>query len=131
MQIKASGVNRHIFNSNGNKTGGSMEIEGIVYGMSPVDSPRALIEYIEFDIEINSEKIIYLDHIYKQMIEQYAVFPSNPNIEVIEKTSEYFRVRGNGVSDFNMKGQRKDQEAQRYFKLMGGFEHGSEEKVSL
>lgn len=129
VQIKASGVNRHIFNSNGNKTGGSMEIEGIVYGMSPTDSPQSLIEYIIPDVNIEGELKLELDPIYIKMISYYVAFLSNKNIEIIEKGLDYIVLIGNGTTDIMIKGQRK--EAQEYFKIMGGFEHGVEEEVSF
>lgn len=124
--IRSNNTVKHSFNANGTKTGGTMEIDGTVYGMSPTDSPQTLIEYIEYDINVEGEKVIKLDHIYKKMISKYAVFSSNPDIKIVEKTSDYFKVQGNGIADFVIKGQRKG--ADEYFRIMGGLEHGVTEE---
>lgn len=129
VSFKANSVTRHLFYTNGNKVGGTMEIEGTTYGMSPTDSPQSLIEYVEWDKEIDGATTIYLDPIYAKMISKYAVFSSNPNIKIIAKYKDYFVVEGSGVADFNIKGQRSD--GQEYFKIMGGFEHGIKEAVSI
>lgn len=127
--VKANNVTRHAFQSNGTKTGGSMEIDGTVYGMSPTDSPQTLIEYIEYDVEIDGEQKIMLDSIYQKMISKYAVFPSNSDVRVVKKERDSFTVIGKGLCDFCVKGQRKD--ADEYFRIMGGFEHGNTEEGSI
>ena len=106
-----------------------MEIKGTFYGMAPIDSPQSLIEYVVFNKNIEGETIIELDAIYKEMVSEYAVFSSNPDIKVIEKTKDSFKVQGTGITDFEIKGQRKD--GQKYFVIMGGIEHGiTEEQTS-
>ncbi len=45
-----------------------MESGGTVYGMSPTDSPQTLIEYIEFEVVVDSEKYIYLDEYIKRWL---------------------------------------------------------------
>ena len=128
LQIKINGTSRHEFYGNGTKKGGSMEIEGTVYGMSPIDSPQTLIEFIEYNVEVNGEKVIPLDNIYKKMISKYAVFSSNPDIKIIEKGVDSFKVQGTGKADFSIKGQRRG--ADEYYVIMGGFTHGSTEADS-
>ena len=126
LTVKCNNINQHTFHADGQKTAGTMEIDGTVYGMSPTDSPQTLIEYLEYDINVEGEKVIKLDHIYKKMISKYAVFSSNPDIKIVEKTSDYFKVQGNGIADFVIKGQRKG--ADEYFRIMGGLEHGVTEE---
>lgn len=126
--IKSNNVIKHQFNADGTKIGGTMEIDGTVYGMSPTDSPQTIIEYLEYEINVNGEKVINLDPIYKKMISKYVVFSSNSDIKIVEKTSDYFKVKGNGVADFAIKGQRKD--AEEYFRIMGGLDHGVTEEQS-
>lgn len=129
VQIKSNSVNRHIFNANGSKTGGTIEVGADILGMSPTDSPQTLIEYLEYNIEINGEKVIELDPYYKQIVSKYAVFASNPDIKVIKKTKDSFKVQGTGVTDFEIKGQRID--APEYFRLMGGLNHGVGEEETI
>ncbi|WP_291653787.1 hypothetical protein [Clostridium sp.] len=127
--IRSYNTVRHYFNSNGTKIGGTMEIGGTVYGMSPTDSPQTLIEYIEFEVVVDSEKYIYLDEIYKKMVSKYVVVSTNPDIVIIEKNKSYFKVIGTGKADFIIKGQRKD--ADEYFRIMGGLEHGVTEEQTI
>lgn len=126
FHIRWDSVDKHIFYANGNKTGGTMEIDGTVYGMSPTDSPQTLIEYVVYDEQVQGEKIIKLDSIYAKMISKYAVFSSNPDIKIIKKEANQFTVQGNGLADFVIKGQRKDGE--EYYRIMGGLTHGVTEE---
>src|SRR5699024_6623709 len=64
---------RHAFFPDGTKKGGSIEIENEVYGMSPVDSPQLMIEYIEFDIELSQNGVkVYLDETYTKSVSSFA-----------------------------------------------------------
>lgn len=128
-KVLSRNVVRHSFNSNGTKTGGSMDVDGTVYGMSPTDSPQTLIEYVEYDVTVNGEVKISLDSIYSKMISKYAVFPSNSDIKIIKKEVDGFTVSGNGLCDFVIKGQRRD--ADEYYRIMGGFNHGTTEDSSI
>lgn len=95
----------HAFFPNGTKTGGSIEIDGITYGMSPIDSPQVLIEYIEFDVELSEIGTkVYIDKTFLKATENFAVFPNNGSI--IEKGSDYFIVAGSGVADVRIVGKR-------------------------
>lgn len=95
----------HAFFPNGTKQGGSIEIEGKRYGMSPIDSPQILIEYIEFDVELSEVGTkVYIDKTFLKATENFAVFPNNGN--VVEKGSDYFIVAGSGVADVRIVGKR-------------------------
>lgn len=120
---------RHILYGNGSKTGGSMEIDGTVYGMSPTDSPQTLIEYIIPNVIVKGELKLDLDPIYIKMISYYVAFLSNKNIEVKEKGQDYITLLGNGTTDILIKGQRKG--ADDYYRIMGGLEHGVTEEQTV
>lgn len=116
----------HNFGRNGSKVGGSIEINGTKFGMSPVDSPKFLIEDVLFDVEIEETgTIIKLNNIFAQSILNFAVFSSNANCKVVEKGSDYFKVIGyTGKCDFRIIGKRIGYE-HTYYKIMGGEEqHG-------
>lgn len=125
--IYCRGRERHAFYDDGTKKGGSIEIDGTIFGMSPVDSPQTLIEDILFDVEVEETgTIVKLDSTYAKTISKYAVFPSNGKVEVVEKQNGYFKVSGyTGKVDFSVKGSRIDKEHE-YFSIMGGEEqHGN------
>ncbi|HBF4252774.1 phage tail spike protein [Clostridioides difficile] len=125
--IYTRGIERHAFYDDGSKKGGSIEIDGTIFGMSPVDSPQTLIEDILFDVEVEEAgTIVKLDSTYAKTISRYAVFPSNGKVEVVEKQNGYFKVCGyTGKVDFSVKGSRIDKEHE-YFSIMGGEEqHGN------
>ncbi|MFL8798958.1 MULTISPECIES: phage tail spike protein [unclassified Clostridioides] len=125
--IYCDGRERHAFYDDGTKKGGSIEIDGTIFGMSPVDSPQTLIEDILFDVEVEETgTIVKLDSTYAKAISRYAVFPSNGKVEVVEKQNGYFKVSGyTGKVDFSVKGSRIDKEHE-YFSIMGGEEqHGN------
>ena len=126
VNIYKSGKIVHQFTYNGTKTGGTMEIEGVTYGMSPTDSPQTLIEYITPDIEVNGSKRVELDHIYVQMISYYVAFASNKDIVIAEKGPDYILLEGTGKTDLLIKGQRRN--ANEYFRIMGGLEEYSDVK---
>lgn len=123
ISFMVSSVGKHEFNNNGTKVGGTIEIEGNTYGMSPVDSPLVLIEDIIFDknLEIGTTKII-LNPIFSKSIHKFAVFPSNNKVEVITKDKDYFIVESkeNCSCDFRIVGTRLDSKDQ-YYQLMGGY----------
>ena len=117
--IKSYNTTRHRFNADGTKTGGTMEVEGTIYGMSPTDSPQTLIEYIDFDIVVAGTKEVFLDPIYNKMISKFTALLSNTDIKIKEKRANSIVLMGNGTTDIVFKGQRK--EAQEYFRIMNGF----------
>ncbi|EMQ1359257.1 tail fiber domain-containing protein [Clostridioides difficile] len=126
ISFMINGEEKQQFSRSGSKTAGSIEINGTTFGMSPVDSPKFLIEDVLFDIEVEETgTIIKLNNIFAQSILNFAVFSSNANCEVIEKGNNYFKVKGyTGKCDFRVIGKRKGYE-HTYYKIMGGEEqHG-------
>ncbi len=100
-----SSTSRHTFYSDGSKKGGSIEVDNEVYGMSPIDSPQVLIEYIEFDIELSSAGIkVFLNETYTKAVNNFAVFLNNGS--VIEKGDNYFVAAGEGFADARVVGKR-------------------------
>lgn len=131
VSLLNAGVGKHNFNSDGSKYGGSIEIEGTTYGMSPIDSPQFLIEDIIFDKEVQEEgTIIKLNNIFAKSINgKYAVFINNNKAEVIDKQYDNFKVVGyTGTIDIRIVGKRYDHEND-YYKILGGFEHGVKEEI--
>lgn len=119
VNVRCSNTIKHAFYKDGSKTGGSMEIEGTTYGMSPTDSPQTLIEYIEFNVTIDGETEVFLDDIYSKMISKFTAIISNSDIKLKEKRSNSIILSGNGMTDIVFKGQRKG--ADQYFRIMNGF----------
>lgn len=131
FSVMVNSVGKHEFNASGTKTGGSIEIEGMTYGMSPIDSPKYLIEDILFDIDVKEEgTIVELNNIFAKSINgKYAVFTSNGKTEVTDKEFNSFKVLGyTGKIDIRIIGIRIEYEND-YYKIMGGFEHGTETEV--
>jgi hypothetical protein len=105
VMIYANGSIRHRFNGNGTKSGGSIEIDGKVLGMTPIDSPQILLEYIEFDIPLIPTGVkVYIEENFRQAVENFTVFPNNG--QVIEKGYDYFIIKGEGVADVRIVGKR-------------------------
>jgi phage minor structural protein len=103
--IYFGGVARHTFGSSGTKSGGSIEIDSEVLGMSPIDSPQVLMEYIEFDIPLDEAGVkVYLDSRFRKGIVNFAVFTNNGTI--IEKGFDYFVISGSGLADCRIVGER-------------------------
>lgn len=109
VNLFAGGSIKHSFYPDGTKAGGSIEIDGENLGMSPVDSPQVLIEYIEFDVELtHSGTRIELDNKFRKAVSNFAVFPNNGS--VTEKGDSYFILKGEGVADVRIIGKRIGQE---------------------
>lgn len=103
--IYFGGTAKHTFRSDGTKSGGSVEIDGETLGMSPIDSPQTLIEYIEFDILLDPAGVkILLDPQYRKAVNSYAVFANNGKI--VEKGQDYFIISGEGTADIRIVGER-------------------------
>lgn len=104
-----NGAFRHLFNANGTKTGGSIEIDGEVLGMSPIDSPQVLLSTLFTDVEIKAgqENIILLDEKFAKSIDGYAVFTSQ-NVTITRKEKDRFYVSSDKdcVCDFIIFGKR-------------------------
>lgn len=101
----AGGVIKHTFNADGTKVGGTIEVDGVNYGMSPIDSPQILLEFIVFGIELTPEGTrVEIDPTFLKTVEHFAVFPNRG--EIIEKGADYFIISGEGVADCRVVGER-------------------------
>ncbi|SMO93051.1 phage tail spike protein [Melghirimyces algeriensis] len=108
FEIIANNVTRHVFYPNGSKSGGSIEIDGKVWGMSPIDSPQVLIETVIFDQNVTEDGVLVeLEERYAKAVSHYGVFPSRGDVVVENKTESSFIVRGkDGVVDLRIVGIR-------------------------
>jgi phage minor structural protein len=107
------GAYRHLFNANGTKSGGSIEIDNEVLGMSPIDSPRVLISDMILNVEIKAgqpQEIQLNDKLIKAYA-NFGVWPSQP--VRITKTATGFITESNQdvIVDFMIFGTRVDQES--------------------
>lgn len=103
--IVVNGSTKHTFYAGGTKSGGSIVIDGENLGMSPIDSPQILLEYLEFDIPLTSAGTkVYLESRFVKAVENFAVFPNNG--KVIEKGPDYFILTGEGTADVRIIGER-------------------------
>jgi phage minor structural protein len=115
VRIYVAGAVKHAFYANGTKSGGSIEIDGINWGMSPIDSPRVMIADLITDVPLNEfGVVIRLDDRLAKALSRYAVFPNNPTARVVEKGADYFVVTGEGLSDFYVLGIRVGND-EKYF----------------
>lgn len=105
-----NGAYRHLFKPDGSKIGGSIEIEERVWGMSPIDSPQVKISLLMTDVEIPEgiETIIAYEEKFYKATSNIAIFPSNPNVEVINKSDGSFTVISSKacIVDFFIIGER-------------------------
>jgi phage minor structural protein len=105
IRFYMGGVVKHTFNPDGTKSGGSIEIDGKNLGMSPIDSPQILLEYIEFDIPLTPTGVkVFIEDRFRKAIDNFAVFPNNG--QVIEKGYDYFVIAGEGTADVRIIGER-------------------------
>lgn len=121
------GAWKHAFNANGTKSGGSIEIDGVNHGMSPIDSPQILIEYIEFDVPLTTQGTkVFLEESYRKAVSNFAVFANNGT--VVEKGEDYFVIRGEGTADCRIVGHRIEHE-DVFWSMMEEVEVSGEETV--
>src|SRR5699024_7319904 len=99
------------------KSGGSIEVAGTRYGMSPVDSPRVLLMDMETGVVVDGITTIYFDDIFKKQISNYAVYPNNPDIKIIDKNKDGFTVQSHRIMDFLIYGTRISSEEQYFFDM--------------
>jgi len=120
ISFMVAGTPRHVFNTNGTKAGGTIVVDGATLGMSPIDSPKVLLEDVLFDIDIKEEgTTVSLDSTFLKTISTYAVFCSNPGVIIVSKDRTSFTVRGyNGKVDFRVIGYRIGYEEQ-YYQVVG------------
>jgi phage minor structural protein len=103
----ANGAYRHVFKPDGSKTGGSIGIDGTVYGMSPIDSPQVLLEYIEFKVPLTTEGTkLFVNEMFIKTVEHFTVFTNFG--EIVEIGADYVIVKGEGYADLRIIGERRD-----------------------
>lgn len=106
--FRQNGVVTNSFYADGTKNTGVIELDGKLWGMSPIDSPQYLVEYILFDQEASEAgTVIQLDSKYIQTVDNYAVFPSRGDVSVVNKTPTSFVIKGSGKVDLRIVGIRK------------------------
>ena len=106
INIYFSGTMKHQFRADGTKTGGSIEIDGKTWGMSPIDSPRVLFVDIIEDVEATPEGTeVKFEQKFAKSMNGYKVFPNRP-VEVTGITPEGFTVKGEGKVDLLIVGKR-------------------------
>jgi hypothetical protein len=99
------GVSRHVFKPDGSKSGGTIMIDGINLGMSPIDSPQYLIEAIVWNVDLTAEGTrVDLDLQFRKAVANYGVFPSRG--EVVEENEDYFIIKGTGKAHCRIVGER-------------------------
>ncbi|WP_346877109.1 hypothetical protein [Clostridium sp. UBA5712] len=120
ISFMIAGTPRHVFNTNGTKAGGTIVVDGATLGMSPIDSPKVLLEDVLFDIDIQEEgTTVLLDSTFIKTISTYAVFCSNPSVNIVFKDRTSFYVQGyTGKVDFRIIGYRIGYEEQ-YYQVVG------------
>lgn len=105
IRFYMGGSVKHSFNPNGTKSGGSIEVDGVNLGMSPIDSPQLLLEYIDFNIPLSEEGVkVIVDETYLKTVDHFAIFPNNG--QVVEKGINYFVIKGSGTADVRIVGER-------------------------
>ncbi|PEA09475.1 hypothetical protein CON38_10345 [Bacillus cereus] len=106
VNIFANGTLKHSFKPDGSKSGGSIEIDGVNLGMSPIDSPQVLIEYVIFEQVVTEDGVeVTLDEQFLKAVGgEYAVFPSYP-VDV-EKRKDSIFLQGNKKVDIRLVGKR-------------------------
>ncbi|WJQ03192.1 phage tail spike protein [Geobacillus stearothermophilus] len=107
VRIYAGGTVKHTFYANGTKSGGSIEIDGINWGMSPIDSPRVMIADLITNVDISPFGTeVRLESRFAKTLERYSVFPSDPTVKIIKKEADRFIAVGSGTCDFYVIGVR-------------------------
>lgn len=106
VEFWAGGRVVHAFATDGTKQGGTIEIDGERLGMSPVDSPQFLIEYLITDVQPG--KRVYIDERFLKAVDgKFAVFTANG--ASVKKADKSFVVDGEEVTDVRIVGERYDQ----------------------
>jgi len=120
ISFMIAGTPRHVFNTNGTKAGGTIVVDGATLGMSPIDSPQVLLESVLFDIDVQEEgTTVLLYSTFLKTISTYAVFCSNPSVNIVFKDRTSFYVQGyTGKVDFRIIGYRIGYEEQ-YYQVVG------------
>lgn len=111
---------RHRFRPDGTKSGGSIEIDGMVWGMSPIDSPRVILSDLITGVEVTEDgTTIKLDDRLAKAMSSYTVFANRP-VEITEQTPNSFKVSGpQGKVDLLILGIRAGYENEYFTNLSG------------
>ncbi|WP_346884306.1 phage tail spike protein [Clostridium sp. UBA4395] len=114
------GIAKHTFNPSGTKAGGTIVVDGANLGMSPIDSPKILLEDVLFNVDVQEQGTeVLLDSTFLKTISTYAVFCSNPRVTIVSKDRTSFYVQGyTGKVDFRVIGYRIGYEEQ-YYQVVG------------
>jgi phage minor structural protein len=121
VAIYAGGTVKHRFNSDGTKTGGSIVIDGVNLGMSPIDAPEILIADIMRNVSlIAGDNEILLDDKTAQALYDYSVFIENNNgVGVMSKQYDKFIVHSDipKTVDILVVGRRVEHEDTRWIQM--------------
>lgn len=108
MVVYSSGTPLFVVKSDGTKIGGVVMKDGHNYYMSPVDSPRILIQDIILDVQLSPDGVVVpLNPELAEIIDGYAVVCSG-NVQIVEKQTDHFIAKGEGVVDFLITANRYD-----------------------
>ncbi|MFB4258964.1 phage tail protein [Shouchella clausii] len=105
VEIYMGGRMMHAFKADGTKQGGAISVDDELLGMSPVDSPQYLIEYMIMDVEPG--KRIFIDERFLKAVGgKFAIFPANG--ASLKKDNKSFVVGGAEPTDVRIVGERYD-----------------------
>ncbi len=117
VAIYVAGVAKHIFMEDGTKRGGTIVIDGINYGMSPIDSPEILISDLVQNVKlVKGINTIELDERTAKAIDGYSVFFESPNVIVQRKHKNNFTVYADSdiITDVIIIGHRQDYKGHKW-----------------
>ncbi len=115
--IYVGGVAKHVFMENGTKRGGTIVIDDVNYGMSPIDSPEILISDLIRDVKLTKGiNTIEIDDLTAKAIDGYSVFFEKPNITVQQKNKNNFTVYADSdiITDVMIVGNRLEYKNYRW-----------------
>jgi hypothetical protein len=121
VAIYVGGVAKHVFMEDGTKRGGSIVIDDVNYGMSPIDSPEVLISDLIRNVKmVKGLNIINLDDLTAKAIDGYSVFFENSNgLTVTEKNKNSFTVKADNdvTTDIYLIGNRIEYKGHKWEKV--------------
>jgi hypothetical protein len=121
VAIYVGGVTKHVFMEDGTKRGGSIVIDDVNYGMSPIDSPEVLISDLIRNVKmVKGLNIINLDDLTAKAIDGYSVFFENSNgLTVTEKNKNSFTVKADNdvTTDIYLIGNRIEYKGHKWEKV--------------
>ncbi len=115
--IYVGGVAKHVFMEDGTKRGGTIVIDDVNYGMSPIDSPEILISDLIRDVKLTKGiNTIEIDDLTAKAIDGYSVFFEKPNITVQQKNKNNFTVYADSdiITDVMIVGNRLEYKNYRW-----------------